>query len=67
MEGNPILLFLVCYPIVGALVAYPIGRFSKKARDYMAQFITVTECLIFLILFLRFDNLGGVSFTLKDF
>lgn len=67
MEGNPILLFLVCYPIVGALVAYLIGRFSKKARDYMAQFITVTECLIFLILFLRFDNLGGVSFTLKDF
>ena len=67
MEGNLILLFLVGYPILGAVITYLIGRFSKKARDYAAQFITITECLIFIFLFFSYDSTKTISLTVREF
>ncbi|MDD3205006.1 MAG: complex I subunit 5 family protein [Lachnospiraceae bacterium] len=51
MNGSTILFGLVFYPIIGALVSYLIGRYHKKARDYFADFITVSELICFLVLF----------------
>lgn len=67
MGENMILLCLVFYPIFGALIAYLVGRKSKKARDYAAQFITVTEFLAFAGLFITFDQNSQMSFALPEF
>lgn len=54
MSGNFILLFLVFYPIIGALVSYLIGRKWKTARDYFAQFVAISEFLIILDLMIKY-------------
>ena len=33
MRGNSILLFMVLWPMIGAIASYIIGRFSKSARN----------------------------------
>ena len=66
MEGNSILLFLVFYPIIGALLSYLIGRFNKTARDYFADFIVVTEFIIFLVLFVRFGTTGSSELYINN-
>ncbi len=43
MTGNFLLLFLVLFPILGGLVSYFIGKKSRIARDYFADFICVVE------------------------
>lgn len=43
MEGNVMLIFLVLFPMVGALAVYLIGRKNKTARDYAADAVTVVE------------------------
>lgn len=63
MKGDLILLFLVLYPIMGALVSYIIGRFHKLARDYFADFITITEFICFAFLFIKI----GKGTTIADF
>lgn len=67
MEGNPILAVLVFYPILGSILSYLVGRKNKKARDYTAQFITVSEFAIFLFLFTQFKAGEPTSFVWKDF
>lgn len=51
-----ILLFLVLFPMVGAIISYLIGRKSKTYRDYFAIFITIVEFLIFIYLFITFKE-----------
>lgn len=68
MKGNYILLFLVFYPIIGALASYLIGRFNKTARDYFADFIVVTEFICFAVLLLQVAYGGsGMDFVWSDF
>lgn len=67
MNGNPILLFLVLYPMVGAVASYLIGRRNKKIRDYVVQFVAGMEFLIFLALLFLFDDTAPVSFTWSGF
>ena len=33
MRGNLMLPFMVFFPMIGAIVSYIIGRFSKSARN----------------------------------
>lgn len=73
MEGNLILLILVCFPMIGALAAYLTGRICKritgsvKCRDYVAQIVAALEFFIFLVLFFRYREGASISFVLKDF
>lgn len=78
-----ILAFLVFYPFVGGLAAWYLGRKNEKYRDYLADFITVSEFLAALILLIQGRNVGfsescvdlyipgvcgmGISFTLDGF
>ena len=73
-----ILFGLTVYPIIGGLAVYCIGRKNKIARDYAADFVTITEFLVFLWLLitqtsttpgLQLPGFGGLglSFTLDGF
>lgn len=54
MSGDFILLFLVFYPIIGALVSYLIGRKWKIARDHIAQIVAISEFLVILDLMIKY-------------
>lgn len=49
MEGNILLILAVFYPIIGALIAYPIGRANKILRDFAVHVIVLTEFVFVLI------------------
>ncbi|MCL2617537.1 MAG: sodium:proton antiporter [Defluviitaleaceae bacterium] len=44
-SGNPSLLVLVFWPIIGAVAGYIVGRFNKNYRDYFASFVAATTFL----------------------
>lgn len=44
------LAILVFYPFLGGLCCYAAGRKSEKARDYLADFVAVSEFLLMLVL-----------------
>ncbi len=67
MSGNPVLLFLVLYPMIGAVVSYLTGRRSKKLRDDIVQFVGVSEFLIFLTLLIVSDADEPAVFAWRDF
>ena len=56
MEGNMILLFLVLFPMVGAIISYMIGKKSKTYRNYFAALVTIIEFTIFAYLFVTFKE-----------
>ncbi len=43
ISGNFLLLFLILWPVSGAFIAYIIGRYSRLARDYFADFVCAVE------------------------
>ncbi len=51
MNMNPVLPFLVFYPFLGGLLAYAVGTRSETARDYLGDFVTVSEFLVIAALF----------------
>lgn len=50
------LLGLVVYPMIGGLISYLVGRKNKKVRDYVADFVVVSEFLLLLMQFVLFLN-----------
>ena len=48
MQGNFMLLFLVLWPMLGGVISYFSGRFSRIVRDYLADFVCLVElaCVI---------------------
>lgn len=48
----------VFYPMGAALVSYVIGRYSKRARDYFADFVVVSEFALVLYLALSYLMTG---------
>lgn len=63
MNENLILAILVFYPFVGALLAGIVGRKQETVRDYLADFIVVSEFLLAGILFIKnMGQSGAVSF-----
>lgn len=67
METGMFLVFLVFYPIIGALASYIIGRFHKAARDYFADFVVISEFALTLYLFCTFDDSRLLSFSMDSF
>ncbi|MCI8549608.1 MAG: sodium:proton antiporter [Lachnospiraceae bacterium] len=51
MNGNGILLFLTVWPMAAAVIAYIIGRFSKKGRDFFADGAVAVEFAVLVFLF----------------
>ncbi|MBR1487210.1 MAG: hypothetical protein IJ597_08160, partial [Synergistaceae bacterium] len=43
MSGKFLFSFLILWPITAAFIAYIIGRYSRIARDYFADFVCVIE------------------------
>lgn len=60
MEGNFMLLFLVGFPIMGAIAAYLIGRKNKTVRDYVANVIVVLEFAAMLYVFVSYYGAVGL-------
>lgn len=54
MDGNGMLVWLVFFPVIGAGVAYLIGRKNKTARDYAADMITIVEFAAALYVFVMY-------------
>jgi hydrogenase-4 component B len=50
MTMNTILAILVFYPFIGGLLAYGVGTYDEDKRDYLADFVVITEFLLMLIL-----------------
>jgi hydrogenase-4 component B len=48
--GQPMLLLLVFWPMIGAVIGYIIGRQSKNLRDYFVIFVVITTFLAMLIM-----------------
>ena len=46
---NTIPVILVFYPFLGGLLSYAVGRKQKNLRDYLAQFIVISEFVLTLL------------------
>lgn len=67
MSENIILAILVFYPFVGALVACIIGTKKETFRDLFADFITVSEFIMVLALFIaNWNKLYADVFSVYD-
>lgn len=72
---NNTLLFLVLWPMLGGLLSYVAGRFSRKVRDYAADLVCLVELAITLSLYKHIGSelvipgvCGlGMKFTLDGF
>ena len=45
MNRNILLAILVFYPFLGGILVYLAGKYREICRDYLADFITVSEFL----------------------
>ncbi|MBQ9527759.1 MAG: hypothetical protein IJR68_09120 [Fretibacterium sp.] len=43
MTGNPILLFLILWPMAGGVLSFIAGRHNKRLRDIFAGVVTLAE------------------------
>lgn len=57
-----ILAVLVFYPMTGALLTWLVGLKNEKARDYLADFITISEFILMIIAAMQ----GTLNCELKD-
>lgn len=60
MEGNFMLLGLVLFPMLGAAIAYLVGRSNKTARDYVANAIVMLEFAGMLFVFSMYNSAQGI-------
>ncbi|MDD3193652.1 MAG: proton-conducting transporter membrane subunit [Oscillospiraceae bacterium] len=69
--GGFLLIFLVLFPMAGAVAGYLTGRRSKSARDWLVLAVTVIELLGTLLLLyfpgasLRLDGVCGLGLTFQ--
>lgn len=67
MRGNIILLFMVLWPMIGAIVSYIIGRFSKSARNTAVFTVCALELSMAAGLFLGVLNGATAEFFWDGF
>ena len=46
MTGNPILLFLILWPMTGGVLSFIAGRHNKRLRDIFAGVVTLAELAV---------------------
>lgn len=54
MNISIFLAVLVFYPFLGGVAAYAVGQKSETGRDYLADFVVISEFLLMVYLFARF-------------
>ncbi|MDO4298969.1 MAG: proton-conducting transporter membrane subunit [Lachnospiraceae bacterium] len=54
MSGSLLPVILVGYPFAGALLVYLLGRKNTVLRDYLADFVTVSEFVLMAVLLVTF-------------
>lgn len=57
-----LLAVLVFYPMVGALLTWLVGLKNEKVRDYLADFITISEFVLMITLAIQ----GTINCEVKD-
>lgn len=67
MSMDFILLFLVLYPMTGAIISYIIGRLNKNVRDYFADFVVLSELAIIAVLFVTYKSSSQLCFEVPGF
>lgn len=60
MNDSLILGFLVCYPFLGGLLAYLVGRKNETSRNILTCFVAISELAIMLYLLVKY-GISGVS------
>ena len=60
-----LVLWLVFCPMIGALIAYVLGRHNGKARDGFVIVLTILELVLSIVL--AFIHSGGLSGSMTDF
>ncbi|MDY3920257.1 MAG: proton-conducting transporter membrane subunit [Candidatus Limivivens sp.] len=61
MDNHLILVFLVVYPFLGGLGAFVLGRRQERLRDYLADFVTASECFLMLLLMFLWGRTGNTG------
>ena len=67
MKGDTILLFLILFPMAGAVLSYLIGRKNKKVRDIVAVCVAAVEFIAVVTVFVMVCQGKTYSFYLPDF
>lgn len=60
--NNYLLAILVFYPIIGALLTWIVGLKNEKVRDYLADFVAISEFILMIYAAMQ----GNLSCELKD-
>lgn len=61
------LLFLVMFPMAGALISYIIGRKSKRIRDSFVQIVCVVVFMAFIFILINYKDYNNTSFAWNNF
>ena len=74
MTGNPLLLFLILWPLACSLLGFRLGKKNKRRRDYFSMFVTLIElgAAVWLLIQVAAGRLlpaegGGLSFWTDQF
>ena len=67
LSGQPVLLLLVFWPIIGAALCYIIGRHSKSGRDYFAIGVVSTTFLAMIVMAFFASNSNPPYFIWQGF
>lgn len=59
MRESFLLAVLVFYPFLGGLAAWTAGRKSETVRDYLSDFVAVSECVLMALLLVKYARVGG--------
>lgn len=59
-----VLTILVFYPFLGGLLVWAAGQKNKNLRDYLADFIVISEFILAAVLFVRYG--AGTSVSADD-
>ncbi len=66
IQGNILLLIAVLWPMLGALGGYLVGRRDKKARDLVADAVTVSEFILIAGLLIYVCRGGTLTLYVAD-
>lgn len=67
MSGNLGLLFLICWPIIGGIVTYMMGKKKAESANDMADIVAFVQCVVFAAICYLTMNQSTVEFKVSGF
>ncbi len=67
MSGNLGLLFLICWPIIGGIATYVMGKKNAEGANDMADIVAFVQCVVFGAICYLTATQGLVEFKITDF